>query len=125
MGLVRERDILKKPSPTLPGSRCDGRVRCEAPRDLGLSWLCEALGVWRSGVHVWLVRAIGACDRSNGAFDARIRESFLSSNGSYAARRFWHDHLAGALPFSLHRIERLMRLDGLMARPRRCGRAPG
>jgi len=32
--LKMERDIQKKPQPTLPGTRCEVRVRCEAPRRL-------------------------------------------------------------------------------------------
>jgi transposase InsO family protein len=35
------------------------------------------------------------------------------------ARRVWHDMLADGVSCGLHRIERLMRLQGLKARPRR------
>lgn len=45
------------------------------------------------------------------------RSSCLGST----ARRVWHDVLAEGLSCGLHRIERLMRENGLRARPRRRG----
>ncbi len=51
----------------------------------------------------------------------KIRASFLSSYRTYGARRVWHDLLAEGLSCGLHRVERLMRMHGLMARPRRRG----
>jgi putative transposase len=50
---------------------------------------------------------------------AGIRSSFAGSDRTYGARRVWHDVLAEGLDASLHRIERLMRQEGLRARPRR------
>src|SRR5215210_2213006 len=38
---------------------------------------------------------------------------------TYGARRVWHDLLAEGISCGLHRIERLMRLQALKARPRR------
>jgi transposase InsO family protein len=40
---------------------------------------------------------------------------------TYGARRVWHDILAKGLSCGLHRVERLMRVHGLKARPRRRG----
>lgn len=51
----------------------------------------------------------------------RVRASFLASDRTYGARRVWHDVLAGGIHCGLHRIERLMRQQGLRARPRRRG----
>jgi putative transposase len=48
-----------------------------------------------------------------------VRESFLGSDRTYGARRVWRDLLADGIPCGLHRIERLMRLQALRARPRR------
>jgi putative transposase len=48
-----------------------------------------------------------------------VRASFLESDRTYGARRVWHDLIAEGLACGLHRIERLMRLRGLRARPRR------
>ncbi len=86
-----------------------------------VSWICEALGVSRSGFHAWLVRAPSARVRSDEEFGARVRASFISSYRTYGARRVWHDLLAEGLSCGLHRIERLMRVQGLKARPRRRG----
>ncbi len=48
-----------------------------------------------------------------------MRISFLQSDRPYGAQRVWHDMLAEGLSCGLHRIERLMRLQGFRARPRR------
>jgi putative transposase len=86
-----------------------------------VSWLCGALDVSRSGFHAWLVRTPSARSRSGEEYAGKIRASFISSYRTYGARRVWHDLLAEGLSCGLHRVERLMRLHGLMARPRRRG----
>ena len=50
---------------------------------------------------------------------ATVRASFLHSDRTYGARRVWRDLLADGIVCGLHRIERLMRLQALRARPRR------
>ena len=50
---------------------------------------------------------------------ARFRTSFADSDRTYGARRVWHDLLAAGIECGLHAIERLMRRNGLRARPRR------
>jgi putative transposase len=47
--------------------------------------------------------------------------SFLASDRTYGARRVWRDLLTESLDCGLHRIERLMRRQGLRTRPRRRG----
>jgi putative transposase len=85
------------------------------------SWLCEALGVSRSGFHAWLTRSPSARSRSDEEIGAKVRASFMGSDRTYGARRVWHDVLADGISCGLHRIERLMRLQALRARPRRRG----
>ncbi len=46
-----------------------------------VSWICEALGVSRSGFHAWLVRAPSARARSDEEFGARVRASFTPAIG--------------------------------------------
>jgi putative transposase len=84
-----------------------------------VAWLCEALGVSRSGFHAWLHR--GRCARSlaDEAMMSTVRASFVASARTYGARRVWRDVLAEGFACGLHRIERLMRTDALRARPRR------
>ena len=82
-------------------------------------WLCEALGVSRGGFYAWLTRPRSQRSRSDEALGAKVRASFLASDRTYGARRIWHDMLAEGISCGLHRIERLMRLQALKARPRR------
>jgi putative transposase len=81
--------------------------------------LCEALGVSRGGFYAWLSRPRSRRSRSDEELGAKVRTSFLASDRTYGARRVWHDLLAEGVSCGLHRIERLMRLQALRARPRR------
>src|SRR5256712_9191166 len=82
-------------------------------------WLCEALGVSRGGFYAWLTRPRSQRSRSDEELGAKVRTSFVASDRTYGARRVWKDMLAEGLSCGLHRIERLMRLQALQARPRR------
>jgi putative transposase len=82
-------------------------------------WLCEALGVSRAGFYAWLTRPRSQRSRSDEKIGAKVRSSFLGSDRTYGARRVWHDLAAEGVSCGLHRIERLMRLQALKARPRR------
>jgi putative transposase len=82
-------------------------------------WLCGALGVSRGGFYAWLTRPRSRRSRSNEELGAKVRASFIASDRTYGARRVWHDMLAEGVSCGLHRIERLMRLQALKARPRR------
>jgi putative transposase len=84
-----------------------------------VSVLCEALGVSRSGFYAWLRRGPSARSRREEMLSAKIRGSFAASDRTYGARRVWHDLLAAGIECGLHAIERLMRRNGLRARPRR------
>ena len=85
------------------------------------AWLCETLDVSRSGFYAWLIRAPSKRQRSNEILSSEVRSSFLQSDRTYGARRVWHDLLAAGHVCGLHRIERLMKHQGLRARPRRRG----
>ena len=84
-----------------------------------IGWLCEALGVSRGGFYAWLRRPHSQRSRDNEELAAKVRASFLGSDRTYGARRVWRDMLAEGISCGLHRIERLMRLQALKARPRR------
>jgi putative transposase len=86
-----------------------------------VAWLCEALGVSRSGFHAWLTRAPSLRAREDEEIGAKVRASHIGSYRTYGARRVWHDLLAEGVSCGLHRVERLMRAQGLRARPRRRG----
>ena len=83
------------------------------------AWVCEALGVSRTGFHAWVTRPASARARSNEDIAGKVRSSFLQSDRTYGARRVWRDLLADGMVCGLHRIERLMRQQALRARPRR------
>jgi putative transposase len=82
-------------------------------------WMCGALGVSRGGFYAWLRRPRSERSQSNEELASKVRASFLASDRTYGARRVWHDLIAEGIGCGLHRIERLMRLQGLRARPRR------
>lgn len=84
-----------------------------------VSWMCDALGVSRSGFFAWLNRPACARTRSDEALGAIVRRSFLASDRTYGARRVWRDVLEDGFACGLHRIERLMAAQALKARPRR------
>ena len=86
-----------------------------------IKWLCEALGVSRSGFHAWLTRSPSRRAREDETLSAKVRASFLDSDRTYGARRVWHDLLEDGASCGLHRVERLMRVQALRARPRRRG----
>jgi putative transposase len=84
-----------------------------------VAWLCDALGVSRSGFHAWLGRGPSDRARADEALVPAIRSSFTASARTYGARRVWRDVLETGVSCGLHRIERLMRANALRARPRR------
>ena len=84
-----------------------------------VAWLCEALGVSRSGFHAWLGRGLGERAREDEAIMPAVRSSFVASARTYGARRVWRDVLETGVSCGLNKIERLMRVNALRARPRR------
>ena len=86
-----------------------------------VSWLCGVLDVSRSGFHAWLTRPTSAREIHDAKLVTAIETSFKASDRTYGARRIWRDVLEGGLAGGLHRIERLMRINALRARPRRRG----
>jgi putative transposase len=74
-----------------------------------VAYLCEALGVSRSGFYAWLSRRPSARSRREEVLEAKIKWSFQESDRTYGARRVWHDLLAAGIECGLHAIERLMR----------------
>jgi putative transposase len=81
--------------------------------------MCGALGVSRGGFYAWLTRPRSERSRADEELGAKVRASFLGSDRTYGARRVWRDLAAEGVSCGLHRIERLMRLQALKARPRR------
>ncbi|MES0056653.1 MULTISPECIES: IS3 family transposase [unclassified Mesorhizobium] len=120
--LKAERDIPKKGRSLLrEGSDMRFAFIARHRNIWPVAWLCNALDVSRSGFHAWLNRIPSDRSRHDEILVSSVDRSFKSSDRTYGARRVWHDVLAEGLSCGLHRIERLMRENGLRARPRRCG----
>ena len=83
--------------------------------------ICEALGVSRSGFYAWLSRPRSQRSLDDEVLGGQVQHSFVGSDRTYGARRVWHDVLALGQRCGLHRIERLMKMQALRARPRRRG----
>ncbi len=101
------------PLPAIAGNRLPGS---------GITWICEVLGVSRSGFHAWLRRPISERAAHDAKLVQAIDKSFKASDRTYGARRVWRDVLEDGLACGLHRIERLMRLNAMRARPKRRGK---
>ena len=86
-----------------------------------VAMLCEALGVSRSGFYAWLTRPRSQRSLDDEVIGHEVRQSFLGSDRTYGARRVWRDVLESGNRCGLHRIERLMHVQALRARPRRRG----
>jgi putative transposase len=80
--------------------------------------------VSREAGSAWLIRPRSQRSRSDEELGVKVRASFLASGRTYGARRVWRDLLTEGMSCGLHRIERLMRLQALKARPRRRRRPP-
>lgn len=52
-----------------------------------IAWLCEALGISRSGFHVWLNRSPNQHARYGEALLDKINDSFKGSDRTYGAQR--------------------------------------
>ncbi len=78
------------------------------------------------GLAVGLPRLAQPTDQRREIQDAKlvtaIETSLKASDRTYGARRVWRDVLEEGLACELRRIERLMRINALRARPRRRGK---
>ena len=70
-------------------------------------WMCDALGVCRSGFHACLTRARSDRSIRDEELSAAIRARFLRSNPTHGAGRIWHDLLEEGYSCGLHCVERL------------------
>jgi len=84
-------------------------------------FICEALGVSRSGFYAWMRRPRSQRSLDDEVLGGQVHPSFVGSDRTYGARRIWHDVLALGQRCGLHRIEQRVRLQALRARPRRRG----
>ena len=84
-----------------------------------LSWLCTALEVSCAGFYAWLKRPLSLRARADEALLPAIRRSFSESDRTYGGRRVRRDLRDWGHRCGIHRVERLMRREQLIARRRR------
>lgn len=106
-----ERDLLKKkPRGTLPGSPSEVPPHDRAPPRL--SHYADVPGL--AGGSGWVLRLAA---RTGAQEDARlldlIRDSYSASHGVYGARRIFGDLREVGETCGLHRVERIMRKNGI------------
>ena len=81
--------------------------------------LCRMLDVSRQGFYAWLRREPCRRQQTDEALARKIRRAFQEGRGNYGAPRVHRDLTAQGVTTSRKRVARLMREDGLVARPPR------
>src|SRR6185312_13707238 len=85
--LKAERDILKCRCLFREGSDMKFGFIAKHRGIWPVAWLCEAMGVSRSGFHAWLGRSPSARWRSDEVIGQQVKASFMASDRTYGARR--------------------------------------
>ncbi len=92
-------------------------------REYPVQTMCQVLEVAPSGYYEWLHSPLSDRAREDARLLRLIRASFVTSHGIYGAPRVFLDLREAGEICSKHRVERLMRQNGLRAlhgyRPRR------
>ncbi|MDY0068115.1 MAG: IS3 family transposase [Steroidobacteraceae bacterium] len=84
-------------------------------RQFPVEVMCKVLGVAPSGYYEWLRHPISNRAREDARLLRLIRVSFVASHGVYGAPRVFLDLREAGESCSKHRVERLMRENGLRA----------
>jgi transposase InsO family protein len=77
--------------------------------------MCRLLEVAPSGYYEWLHNPVSDRAKEDARLLRLIRASFVASNGVYGAPRVFLDLREAGETCSKHRVERLMRINGLRA----------
>ena len=84
--------------------------------------LCRGLGVSRSGFYAWCRRAPSAHAQSDAQLRRQLRVLHADSRGTYGRPRLHRALRDRGVRVGAHRVRRLMRVGGLVARGRRAFR---
>jgi putative transposase len=88
-----------------------------------IGFMCEQLGVSRSGYYAWQGRAPSPRAVANTALGTAVAAIYETTRGRYGSPRIVHELAAQGRGTSRKRVARLMREQGLVARRRpRCRR---
>ena len=91
----------------------------EHAHELGVERMCKVLGVGRSGYYAWVRRPPGLREVTNRDLTTEIRTEYQNSRETYGSPRIHVVLKRRGIECGRHRVARLMRKDGLWARPRR------
>lgn len=81
-----------------------------------LAWLCQTLGVSRSGYYAWRHRPASARTRANARLLEQMQQLHRQAKERYGAVKLWRALLASGVACGRHRVARLRRQHGLLAR---------
>lgn len=84
-------------------------------RDFGVEPMCRVLNVAPSGYYAWLKQPLSNRAQEDARLLRLIQASFTASHGIYGAPRVFLDLREAGETCSKHRVERLMRENGLRA----------
>lgn len=87
-----------------------------------VTMLCPLLGVARSGYYDWRDRGPGPRQQEDARLAAQIAVVFVATRRTYGRVRLTHELKARGHTCGQRRVRRLMRAQGLCARPRRRSR---
>jgi transposase InsO family protein len=81
-----------------------------------LTRLCQTLGVSRSGYDAWRRRPASPRTRANARLVGQMQQLHRQTKERYGAVKLWRARLASGVACGRHRVARLRRQYGLMAR---------
>ena len=84
-----------------------------------VAFMCRVLGVAPSGYYAWCRRPPSERARRDQVLSTHVRAAFKASRGRYGSPRVHAELRAAGHRVARKRVARLMRSDGLRARPRR------
>lgn len=88
-----------------------------------MTWLCQYLGVSRSGFYAWSHRDESQRTRENRALLGVIEQVHIETDRAYGSPRMHQELLGRGHQCGRHRVARLMRKHGLVAQRKRRYRA--
>jgi putative transposase len=80
--------------------------------------MCRVLGVGRSGYYAWKHRKPGLRQQANQALGVQVRAEYQASRKTYGSPRIHVMLQRKGVACGRHRVARLMRQEGLFARPK-------
>ena len=82
-----------------------------------IAFMCRQLGVSTSGYYAWEKRPVSQRQQDDERLLPKIQESHRASKGSYGSPRIYDDLVDLGETAGRHKIARLMRENGITARP--------